>query len=129
MHTPFSRRQLLSGIGITLSSQAIAHPWLDFLQDTGLKKRVLEILKRHLNIPLPAEVLVGDFVRSLQTRNLHTEKPEVFRRMAESADAQAELEAYVVEEFVVSSNFFAMQSGEDQAWRLYTTVEKQALLG
>ncbi len=119
MTSQYSRRALLTTAGLALSSQALAHPWIEFLSDENLLARVKGILQRELNLPSEAETLLPRFVRNLQTRDLHTESPETFARMAKGGKlTQSECEAYVVEEFVVSTNYFAVIAGEETTWRL-----------
>ena len=113
-----TRRSLLTAAGLALSSQALAHPWIAFLQDKDITRKVTQILQRELQLPIAAEVLIPSFVKNLQTRDLHTEQPETFARWAEGGKTtQSEFEAYVVEEFVISTNYFAVVAGEETRWR------------
>ena len=119
MSSHCTRRTLLTAAGLALSSQALAHPWVDFLHGQDLVGRVQAILERELGLPEAAQGLVPAFVRKLQSRDLSNEQPETFARWAHGGKrTQSELEAYVVEEFIISSNYFAVVAGEETSWRL-----------
>ena len=63
--------------------------------------------------------LIPGFIDSLKTRDVHIENPETFDRWAKGGEAtRKELEAYVVEEFVVSTNYFSVCAGEESTFRL-----------
>ncbi len=114
-----NRRTLLTAASLALSSQALANPWIEFLKEDDLQSKVKQVLQRELKLPEEAESLLPKFVQNLQTRDLHTERPEVFARWAKGGKAtRSEFEAYVVEEFVISSNYFAVAAGEELNWRL-----------
>ncbi len=119
MKPNLTRRSLVGSALLAISSQAFAHPWVDFLGQKDLDRSIFAILQQYLQLTEEDRPLMPAFIRRLQTKDLHTEDPETFKRWARGGkETQAELEAYVVEEFVVASNFFAVRAGEESRLRI-----------
>lgn len=109
-----NRRTLVSTALFALSTQALAHPLLNFLGKDEAEDRIFGILQKHLGLSQKDRRLVPAFLQKLRTQNLSSEDPATFKRwLGDEKHFADELEAYVLEEFVVSSNYFAVKAGEE----------------
>lgn len=112
MSTTFNRRSLLQGALV-----AAAVPTTSMAAEADAAARIFGMLQLTLGLDESARALMGPFVASLQTPDKHTESPETFAHYLAAHDSY-ELAAYVLEEFVISSNYLAVQVGEERELRL-----------
>jgi hypothetical protein len=84
-----------------------------FLLSRSAEDDVFTILARHLGLTQSQRGVVRPFMERLATPGLHTESPELFQAwLARKEGYEANLEAYIVEEFLIASNYFAFQGGQ-----------------
>lgn len=72
------------------------------------------IVREHLQVGGEHLAVVADFTKSLQSSFSHTELPAEFRALLGSARTEQEaLANYVVQEFVISTNYLAYRAKEE----------------
>lgn len=77
------------------------------------------IVKEHLELGDEHLHLVARFTKSLQSSLSHTEEPEDFRALLAAGRSEKEaLANYVIQEFVISTNYLAFKAREEAALSL-----------
>lgn len=111
----FNRRQLL---GTSLAASSVLLPGTvsaaDLFGTAEGADRVFAILQKNLKLSSMQRDLVNAFTASLKASESHHESPAAFRAKLANPQSAAELEAYVVQEFLVSTNYIAYAAGEAQ---------------
>ena len=127
MSSKLNRRAFLGGsvgasVGMSLiagSTSTMASPLLDFLTSDAAESEVFHILQEHLQINHRDRHLVKPFLQRLRTPGLHTEVPAVFDAwLARQEGYEQNLAAYVIEEFVVGSNYLAVRDGAEKKLKI-----------
>ena len=98
-----------------LGSVGIQHTLLELFSDEGAEQRVFDVLRTHFNLPESARRVIPDFVASLRYKLVHRESPEYFERLLSLKDenGQDAFAAYVMQEFVICTNYYAVQAGHE----------------
>ncbi|MCX6110570.1 MAG: hypothetical protein NTZ90_13315 [Proteobacteria bacterium] len=114
-------------LGVTAVAQAsaLAHTRLyRFLAAPDAADAVMRILVAHLALTPADLALVEDFTLSLGGAGRHLALVSYFQQMAEKIVTDAELAAYVVQEFFVSTNFIAYYKGEAPRLQMLADLEQ-----
>lgn len=121
MHDPIARRQFL-GFSLLLAplpgldGSACALARLKTHEDL-----VFDILAHAYRLGEHHRPLAGQLLQRLLTPGLHTQSPATLTRwLADPRTHHQELAAYVAEEFVVATNYFAVQDGHEAELQLLT---------
>jgi hypothetical protein len=117
MDSPKLNRRSLLGTMATLSSTlalgAVSQPnLLSLLQNPTSADKVKGILKRNFDLSFAREQSFQDFFESLLDAKAHRENRQFFLEHLENRDLEHRLELYVIEEFVVSTNYLMILSGK-----------------
>ena len=118
MSSKLSRRLF---VGSTLATSSIAFgevSWISWLATDAAEAKIFGYLKKHFELKDDQRGLARDFIVRLRTPGMHTEDPQAFQAMVRGKDGDTELERYVVEEFMVASNYFAILHGQDTQYRM-----------
>lgn len=97
----------LSGVALGKGSKSLEHLLLD---PQGLTK-VRGILRFHFALDESHDAVIRDFYKSLLTTGLHSENPDFFLEHLEKDALEDRLEGYVIEEFVVNTNYLEINEG------------------
>ena len=111
----FLNRRGFLGSSLAVSSVLITSTALaSILHRSDAADQVLAILQKNLKISANHRPLVAAFTESLQQSDRHHQTAAAFENKL-SADTEADqLELYVVQEFVVSTNFLAYAAGQEK---------------
>jgi len=125
----FSRRQVAKACLLLLPGQAFASNTSRFFDLQTADDLVFSILKKSYQLQEEQRSLVPAYLTRLRTPGLHTQKPEVFHEWLNNSKIfHDQLNSYVVEEFVVASNYFAVQAGQDRQLRILTSLDADPAL-
>ena len=113
-----NRRTLISAALLAAASPSQAAFFQDWLSHQDNAEKIFLILQEHLNLKNDQRDLMPAFITRLKTTGLHTESPEELQKYLQDPSRSEELAAYIVEEFVVASNYFAVQAGEENQLRI-----------
>jgi len=113
MTLAINRRRLLGASLLVTAAPLKAESLWDWLSSADTPERLHAILVEHLQLQADHLALMPDFIRRLKSEGASTEKPERFKTWLLDHTQIQELEAYVVEEFLIASNYFAWKAGED----------------
>ncbi|RZA27461.1 MAG: hypothetical protein EOP10_00120 [Proteobacteria bacterium] len=111
-----NRRRFL-GYTLALGTSATAYgqtQLLAFLSSPSAVLRVQNILQEHLGLEYRHRAIVQEFTHSLRTSQEHSESPVVFEGLLKGDKARDSIETYVIQEFIVSTNFLAYNEGHAQ---------------
>lgn len=112
----FDRRNFIGLTLIAASAPALAEgSLLKTLSGPNAVQTVHGILKEYLKIADEHLPLVAKFTASLQFSLTHTESPSAFRELLNDATDQETFANYVVQEFVISTNYLAFSAKEATA--------------
>jgi hypothetical protein len=118
------RRNLLGASLLLASSPTHSGNFLAWLATPEATQEVFSILKKYLGLKEESLTLMPDFLYRLKTPGLHSESFEVFQSLASDKAQHEQLAAYVLEEFVVASNYFAVQAGEETELKIFKKLEQ-----
>ena len=105
MSVQLNRRSFLGGSLTAGATVSTASALFALLKRPDAATIVYEILRDHLEINSNHLPVIQDFTASLQTSSCHHQTPSDFTtKLSESCNSQ-ELSAYVVKEFIVSTNY------------------------
>ncbi len=108
-----NRRRFL-GYTLALGTSATAYgnaQLLAFLSSPSAVDRVQNILKEHLGVEDKHRAIVVEFTNSLRTSRSHSESPATFEGLLKGETARDSIEIYVIQEFIVSTNYIAYNEG------------------
>ncbi len=117
----FSRRSILGFASMLGSSLAFAGPsksLQSLLLESSGEVKVRAILRKHFGLDSSHDKLVRSFYTSLLTSEKHSERPEFFMEQLKGRELQDRLERYVLEEFVVCTNYFVLSEGDKSELKL-----------
>ena len=114
----FNRRQFCNlSVGLTPLDLAIQDP--EKSADADHVAVIFDILSRSFGLSESQRPLAAAFLERLMTPGMHGESPQKLRQwLANLSLYQQPLMAYVAEEFVVASNYFAVTSGHEPELRI-----------
>jgi hypothetical protein len=118
MRLSMDRRKLLVASLLITARPSQAQSLWDWLSNPDAAARIHAILCQHLSLSSDHAILVPDFIKRLKTEGLHTENPQQLRDWLLDKGQEQQLAAYVVEEFVIASNYFAVAAGQDSQLRI-----------
>ena len=75
-------------------------------------ERVANIIKANYPLPGNSEKVLKGFYQRLLTTAEQTQNPQYFRQILDEKRAHQRLESYVIEEFLVQTNYMAVIQGE-----------------
>lgn len=110
-----NRRKLLGiALGATSSIALADNPVsiIRFLQDHGGEAKVKSIVLKHFPKVSASDQCLGAFYRSLLAGVDHNQDREFLLKHMEKEELEDLLEVYVVEEFVVSTNYLDIHDGK-----------------
>ena len=112
----YSRRRFVGTAAKAATSISLAGTLASLLASPDVQGRVADLLVAHLPELCGGPLAIGPdvvaaFVARLKTPGLHSDSPATFHSLATRGDA-ADLAAYLVEEFMVASNYFEFQAGD-----------------
>jgi hypothetical protein len=111
MSAQLSRRSFLSTTLAAVSTSSLASPLGDFLTTDAAAREIFSVLQAHLHLTDADRHVAAPFLARLRTPGLHTESPATFDAwMNRKPGYEHNLAAYILEEFVVCSNYLAAQS-------------------
>lgn len=116
-----SRRKLFALAAGTTSTAALADsPFsiLSFLRSSEGELKVKSIVKKYLTVPSGSDEMLGSFYRSLLVGVNHHQDREYFQRHLEKKELEQALESYVLQEFVLSTNYLHFVDGEQSKLEL-----------
>lgn len=109
-----NRRGFLSSTLGVATAPALASPMAQFFTNQEAVTLVQETLETYLKVKSVDRALVLQYIERLKTPGLHTEDPEVFQGWLDGGPgAEENLKAYILEEFIAHSNYFAVVAGEE----------------
>lgn len=96
---------------------ALAAHWLETPEAFS---KVFSILKEHLGLQDEHKTVVAEFTRSLQSSARHHLSAKAFQAKlkTEAGKDENELSLYIVQEFMVTSNYLAYHNGLEKSLRL-----------
>ncbi|MFW7378438.1 MAG: hypothetical protein ACOH5I_06515 [Oligoflexus sp.] len=114
-----TRRNLAKASCLLIPGQLFALNALGSVSYISSEDKIFSILQKHYQLNEADRSLVPAFLARLLTPGLSTQKAEVFSQwLLESEAYSQELATYVVEEFVVASNYFAVLAGQEDKLRI-----------
>lgn len=117
----FNRRKLLGIALATTSTVALAEsPFsvFSFLQSSEGEAKVKAIVVKYFERAKGSDAVLGAFYRSLLAGTQHHENKAFFLEHLEKKELEVRLETYVIEEFVLSTNYLHVVAGEEPALRM-----------
>ncbi len=107
-----NRRGFLSSTLGVAATPALATPVARFFTGNEAVNLVQETLETYLKVKTVDRSLVLQYIERLKTPGLHTEDPAVFQSWLDGGPgAEENLQAYILEEFIAHSNYFAVVAG------------------
>lgn len=110
----YNRRSFLTGTALAGAALAGPNLLLRWLEEPEAEARIFAILKQHLGLGEQDRALALAFATSLKTSSRHHLSAAALQRKLDTkqlAERENELALYVVQEFMVSSNYLAYQAG------------------
>ena len=123
MAVNMDRRSIVAASLLLASSPLQAGTFWQCLSTDDATERLHSILVEYLALDTRHKSLMPAFIKRLRTLGASTEAPERFHTWLHKPEHSSELSAYVIEEFVVASNYFAWKSGEDQALTIIHPID------
>ncbi len=111
-----NRRKLLGAFALSTSTVALGGVGLNLeslLLGSEGEEKVKRIIKEHFQIKPSDEVSLRDFYQSLLLAKDHRENQRFFLDHLDRKELEERLQIYVIEEFVVSTNYLAV-AGDDK---------------
>ena len=112
--SPINRRRLISLAVLTSSTAALSAPLsiIDFLNSQKANGRSKPSFANTLRWPMTPTPVLGEFYRSLLVGENHREDRKFLMDHLQRKELEERLEVYVIEEFVVSTNYLHVLAGE-----------------
>ncbi|RZA19670.1 MAG: hypothetical protein EOP10_19275 [Proteobacteria bacterium] len=112
--SPINRRRLISLAVLTSSTAALSAPLsiLDFLKTSEGECKVKAIVHKYFTVADNADTVLGEFYRSLIVGENHREDRKFLMNHLQQKELEERLEVYVIEEFVISTNYLHVLAGE-----------------
>ncbi len=99
----------LAGAGASLKS---------LLQSSEGESKVRSILRKHFPLEGAGEQTITEFYQSLLLAKSHREDQKFFLDHLDNKELEERLEIYVIEEFIVSTNYMMILAGETTELRM-----------
>ena len=119
MSIALNRRKFLGAsafFAAATGTQVKADTFMSWLSQDGAVTKVFNMLQKNLGLKNEAAEIIPAFIERLK-KNGH-EPAERFTHFLLDPRAARELEAYVVEEFVVNTNFLFVRAGQATRYKL-----------
>ena len=109
--------------GLTGAAALTSSPLRLLLSETA-EQRVSAVLRTYLRLECVDRGIVRQFVASLLSKLTHSEHPAVYAAFLKDfpLPVTEDFANYVLQEFLSSTNFYAVQSGEERKLRLLTAL-------
>ena len=121
MTISLNRRKFFLGASVLMAATTshAAESLMSWLSSQGAVTKIFAILQKHLGLKAEDATIVPAFIARLKTAG--TESPERLAAFLLDPRNASELEAYVVEEFVVGSNYLFVKAGQESSYKIYPT--------
>ncbi|RYZ86025.1 MAG: hypothetical protein EOP04_14705 [Proteobacteria bacterium] len=115
-----NRRRLISLAVLTSSTAALSTPLsiIDFLKSSEGELKVKAIVRKYFAVAEDADPVLGAFYRSLLVGESHREDRKFLMDHLERKELEERLEVYVIEEFIVSTNYLHVLGGEASSLKM-----------
>jgi hypothetical protein len=118
MNDSISRRHFVGGGAALVATPALSNPIAQLLAPDKAEELVIETLETYSKIGRIDRTVAQEFIKRLMTPGLHTEDPATFKSWMEGGPgAEENLKAYILEEFVAHTNYFAVVEGYEKVIR------------
>ena len=95
-----------------MATPALANPLAQLLSPDKAEELVIDTLEQYSRIGRIERTMAREFLQRLMTPGLHSEDPATFKSWLEGGPGSEEnLQAYILEEFVAHTNYFAVVEG------------------